>query len=44
MMLVMESIHSGEEKLKQILDEMAIFEYHKIDDLNMCAIKKGELV
>lgn len=43
-MLVMESIHSGEKKLKEILNEMAIFEYHKIDDLNMCAIKKGELV
>ncbi len=43
LMIVMESVHSGEEKLKRILNEIAVFEYFTIDSLNMGAIKKGDI-
>lgn len=42
LMIVIESIHSGPENLKRILDEIAVFEYTQIDDLNMCAYKKSD--
>ncbi|HQO50807.1 MAG TPA: FkbM family methyltransferase, partial [Bacteroidales bacterium] len=41
-MIVMESVHSGEEKLKNILSQIADFEFFTIDSLNMGAIKKNE--
>lgn len=37
--IVMESIHSGEERLKSILNEIAIFEYLPVDNLNFAARK-----
>lgn len=40
LMLVMESVHSGEEKLKAQLSEIAEFDFFTIDALNMGAIKK----
>lgn len=41
-MIVMESVHSGEEKLKNILSQIADFEFFTIDSLNMGAIKKNK--
>lgn len=41
--IVMESVHSGEEKLKYILDTYARFEYYPVDALNFAARKIGNL-
>ncbi len=43
LMIIMESVHSGEQKLREMLDQIAEFEYFTIDNLNMGAIKKGNL-
>jgi FkbM family methyltransferase len=37
--IVMESVHSGEEKLKSILNRFAVFEYFPVDALNFAARK-----
>ena len=41
--LVIESVHSGEQELKSILDQMAVFEYIKVDKLNFAAKKINNL-
>lgn len=41
--IVMESVHSGEEKLKSILNAYAEFEYYPVDDLNFAAKKIANL-
>jgi FkbM family methyltransferase len=41
--LVIESVHSGEQELKYILDQMAVFEYIKVDKLNFAAKKINNL-
>jgi FkbM family methyltransferase len=41
LLFVIESIHSGEENLKAILNEMAVFEFYPIDALNFGAKKIG---
>jgi FkbM family methyltransferase len=37
--IVIESVHSGEKELKSILDQIAVFEYIKVDKLNFGAKK-----
>lgn len=44
LMIVMESVHSGEEKLKEILNQFAEFEFIKVDALNFAAHKTGNLM
>lgn len=39
LLIIIEVIHSGEENIKGVLNEMGEFEYINIDDLNMAAIK-----
>lgn len=39
-LIVMESVHSGKEKLSKILNDIAPFEILEVDDLNMGALKK----
>ncbi len=41
LLFVIESIHSGEENLKTILNEIAVFEFYPIDALNFGAKKIG---
>jgi len=41
--IVMESVHSGEEKLKQILSQIAEFEFINVDALNFAARKTGNI-
>lgn len=41
--IVMESVHSGEEKLKGILNSFAVFEYFPVDSLNFAARKVRNL-
>jgi len=38
-LIVMETIHSGEEKIKSLLNSIVDFEYYKIDHFNMAAKK-----
>lgn len=40
LLLIIESVHSGEERLKEILSSIDNFEFFTIDALNMGAIKK----
>jgi len=42
-LIVMESVHSGEEKLKNDLNEIAKFEFIPVDHLNFAAKKIGNL-
>lgn len=42
-LIVMESVHSGEEKLKSVLSEIARFEFFEVDTLNFAAKKVGNL-
>ncbi|PKP52931.1 MAG: hypothetical protein CVT92_06585 [Bacteroidetes bacterium HGW-Bacteroidetes-1] len=42
-LLVMESVHSGEDKLKNILNQFGVFEYIPVDALNMAAKKIGNI-
>jgi tRNA G37 N-methylase Trm5 len=39
LLIVMESVHSGEEKLKSVLSEIAEFEFLEVDSLNFAAKK-----
>lgn len=38
-LIVMETIHSGEGKIKSLLNSIVDFEYYKIDHFNMAAKK-----
>jgi FkbM family methyltransferase len=42
-MIVMESVHSGKEKLQSVLSAIAQFEFLEVDDLNFAAKKVGNL-
>lgn len=42
-LIVMESVHSGEDKLKSDLSKIARFEYYPVDHLNFAAKKIGNL-
>ncbi len=42
-LIVMESVHSGEEKLKSDLSKIARFEFYPVDHLNFAAKKIGNL-
>ncbi len=39
LLIVMETVHSGVDALKEKLNKIGTFEYHIIDDLNMAAVK-----
>ncbi len=41
LLIVIESVHSGEAELKRILDQLADFEYFPIDQLNFAARKRS---
>lgn len=43
LMIVMESVHSGREKLQDVLSEIAQFEFLDVDELNFAAKKVGNL-
>ncbi len=42
-LIVMESVHSGVEKLQSVLSGIAQFEFIAVDDLNFAAKKVGNL-